>query len=138
MRSYDYENTLKVLNEIKVRSSSEMCYVSKWDSGKLQKVLLKIYKICKQAEYTHFYKRCMSSVCRPSSLQSPLDTPHTHSQRLVCCGRSINIKQPEHKLLSKVWNSQESILLLLYFNIYWGSTAWLSPHVQIGYFIVTY
>lgn len=101
MRSYDYENTLKVLNEIKVRSSSEMCYVSKWDSGKLQKVLLKIYKICKQAEYTHFYNRCMSSVCRPSSLQSPLDTPHTHSQRLVCCGRSINIKQPEHKLLSK-------------------------------------
>ena len=110
-------------------------YVSKWDSGKLKKILLKIYEICKQAEYAHLYRWFMSSVYRPSFPRSPLHTPHTHSQRLVCCGRSINIKQPKHKLMSKVWNSQESIVLLLSFNIYWGSTALLSPHVKIGYFI---
>ena len=66
--------------------------MSKWGSGKLQKILLKIYEICKQAEYAHFYRWFMSSVYRPSFLRSPLHTPHTHSQRLVCCGRSINIK----------------------------------------------
>ena len=58
-------------------------------------------------------------------------------QRLVCCGRSINIKQLKYQLLFRNLDFTEINSKSLSFNIYWESTAWLSPHGQIGCFIIT-